>query len=65
MAISFTLVASVLPIMNLPMALGNLPIAAYGLPLVPIGNDMGAIPPTLLQVYKLPHVLLPVQIKIL
>ena len=37
------LVANVLPIINLPMALGNLPIAANGLPLVPIGNDMQRI----------------------
>ena len=34
------LVANVLPIINLPMALGNLPMAANGLTLVPIGNDM-------------------------
>ena len=37
---SFPLVAHVLPITNLPMALGNLPIAANGLLLVPIGNNM-------------------------
>ena len=30
--------ANVLPIINLPLALGNLPIAANGLPLVPIGD---------------------------
>ena len=37
---SSPLVAHVLPITNLPMALGNLPIAANGLLLVPIGNNM-------------------------
>ena len=36
------MVANVLPIINLPMTLGNLPIAANGLPLVPIGNDIWA-----------------------
>ena len=40
LGISSPLVANVLPIINLPMALGNLPIAANGLPLVPIGNYM-------------------------
>ena len=34
------MVASVLLIVNLPMALRNLQIAANGLPLVPIGNDI-------------------------
>ena len=34
------MVANVLPIINLPMALGNLPIAANGLQLVRIGNDL-------------------------
>ena len=34
------MVANVLPIINLPMTLGNLPIALNGLLLVPIGNDM-------------------------
>ena len=34
------MVASVLPIINFPMALGNLPTAANGLPLVPIGNGI-------------------------
>ena len=33
-----SLVANDLPIINLPMAMGNLPIAANGLPLVPIGK---------------------------
>ena len=42
LVISFPMVANVLPIINLPMALGNLPIASYGLPLVPIGNDIWA-----------------------
>ena len=32
LVISSPLVANVLPIIHLPMALGNLPIAAYGLP---------------------------------
>ena len=36
------MVANILPIINLPMTLGNLPIAANGLPLVPIGNDIWA-----------------------
>ena len=40
MVISSPLVANILPIINLPMALGNLPTAATGLPLVPIGNDI-------------------------
>ena len=35
--------ANVLPIINLPMALGNLPIAANGLPLVPIGYDIRVV----------------------
>ena len=43
MAISSPLVANVLPIINLPMALGNLPIASNGLPLVPIGNDIQVV----------------------
>ena len=43
MVISSPLVANVLPIINLPMALGNLPIAANGLQLVPIGNDTWAV----------------------
>ena len=34
------LVVNVLPIINLPMAMGNLPIAAKGLTLVPIGDDI-------------------------
>ena len=36
------MVANVLPIINLPMTLGNLPIAVNGLPLVPISNDIWA-----------------------
>ena len=40
MVFSSPLVANVLPIVNLPMALGNLPIAANGLSLVPIGTDI-------------------------
>ena len=40
LVISSPLVANVLPIIDLPMALGNLPIAGNGLPLVPLGNDM-------------------------
>ena len=43
MVISSPLVANVLPIINLPMALGNLPIAANGLQLVPIDNDTKAM----------------------
>ena len=39
LVIASPLVASVLPIINLPMALGNLPTSGNGLPLVPIGND--------------------------
>ena len=39
------MIANVLPIINLPMALGNLPIAANGLSLVPLGNDIQG-PPT-------------------
>ena len=39
------MVTNVLPIINLPMALGNLPIAANGLSLVPLGNDIQG-PPT-------------------
>ena len=39
------MVANVLPIINLPMALGNLPIAANDLSLVPLGNDIQG-PPT-------------------
>ena len=33
--------ANDLPIINLPMVLGNLPIATSGLPSVRIGNDIG------------------------
>ena len=40
MVISSLLEDNVLPIINLPVALGNLPIAANGLPLVPIGYDI-------------------------
>ena len=36
------LVANVLPIISLPMALGDLPIVANGLPLIPIDNDIWA-----------------------
>ena len=39
---SSPLVANVLPIINLPMALGNLPIAANGLPLIPIDKHVWA-----------------------
>ena len=38
LVIPFQLVANVLPIINLPMALGNLHIATNGFPVVPIGN---------------------------
>ena len=37
---SSLLLANVLPIINLPIALGNLPTSANDLPLVPIGNDI-------------------------
>ena len=40
LVVSSLMVASVLPIINLPMALRNLPIAVNGLPLVAIGNDI-------------------------
>ena len=40
LVISSPLVVNVLPIINLPMAMGNLPIAAKGLTLVPIGDDI-------------------------
>ena len=43
MVVSSPLIANVLPIINLPVALGNLPIAANGLPLVPIGNDVRVV----------------------
>ena len=36
------MVANVLPIISLPMALGDLPIVANGLPLIPIDNDIWA-----------------------
>ena len=39
LVIASPLVASVSPIINLPMALGSLPTSANGLRLVPIGND--------------------------
>ena len=38
--IASPLVANVLPIISLPMALGDLPIVANGLPLIPIDNDI-------------------------
>ena len=44
LAIPFQLVANVLPVTNLPMALGNLHIATNGFPLVPIGNNIWVIP---------------------
>ena len=40
LVISSPLVVNVLPIISLPMAMGNLPTAAHGLPLVPIGDDI-------------------------
>ena len=51
------MVANVLPIINLPMALGNLPIAANGLPLVPIGNDIwaGGVGGLLKQIKSVKH----------
>ena len=42
MVISSPLVATVLPIINLPMTLENVPIATNGLPLVPISNYIWA-----------------------
>ena len=42
--------ANVLPIINLPMALGRLPIAVNDLPLVLIGNDIWAITNLVLKI---------------
>ena len=47
LVISSPLAADILPIINLPVEIGNVSIASSGVPLVPIGNDIKMLTTTL------------------